>query len=109
MAVEELKTGKILIRERGAVSEALLVENDDNLYGEVQPRRNLNVHQLADLLAERINVDSVKNVGTQAVDIDIKRDIAIGRVDNDAVKSEIIEGKVNNKFDKLRALRRNGN
>ena len=38
--------------------------------------------------------------------IDIKREIAIGKVDASAVKSEEIKGKVNNKLSKLKALRR---
>ena len=42
------------------------------------------------------------------VEVDIKREIAVGKVDKNAVKSEVIQGKVNNKLDKLKALRRNG-
>ena len=46
------------------------------------------------------------NLNLGPVDVDIKREIAIGKVDKNAVKSEVIEGKVNNKLDKLRALRK---
>ena len=46
------------------------------------------------------------NLNLGHVDVDIKREIAIGKVDKNAVKSEVIEGKVNNKLDKLRALRK---
>ena len=47
--------------------------------------------------------------GTKAVEVDIKREIAIGKVDTAAVKSEEYKGKVNNKLDKLKKLRkRNG-
>ena len=108
MAVEELKSGKVLIKGQRSISEAVLIENDNNLYGEQYPKQDLNVNQLANLLAEKINIDTVKSAKTQAIDIDIKREILINKVDKNAVKSELIEGKVNNKLDKLKALRRNG-
>ena len=54
-----------------------------------------------------VNPDIVKK--SRAVEVDIKREIAIGKLDTNAVKSEEIKGKVNNKLDKLKALRkRNG-
>jgi hypothetical protein len=42
----------------------------------------------------------------RAIEVDIKREIAIGKLDTNAVKSEEIKGKVMNKKDKLKALRR---
>ena len=42
---------------------------------------------------------------SRAVEVDIKREIAIGKLDTNAVKSEEYVGKVNNKKDKLKALR----
>ena len=50
-----------------------------------------------------VNPDIVNK--SRAVEVDIKRAIAIGDVDTNAVKSEEIKGKVNNKLDKLKALR----
>ena len=41
----------------------------------------------------------------RAVEIDIKREIAIGKLDTNAVKSEEFKGKVKTKKDKLKALR----
>ena len=43
---------------------------------------------------------------SRAVEVDIKREIAIGKADMSSIKSEEIKGKVNNKLDKLKALRR---
>ena len=43
--------------------------------------------------------------GTEAVEVDIQREIAISKVDMNAVKSEVFEGKVKTKKDKLKALR----
>ena len=54
-----------------------------------------------------VNPDIVQK--SRAVEVDIKREIAIVKVDVSAVKSEEYKGKVNNKLDKLKALRkRNG-
>ena len=44
--------------------------------------------------------------GTNAIEVDIQREIAIGKADINGVKSEEIKGKVMNKKDKLKALRR---
>jgi len=43
---------------------------------------------------------------SRAIEVDIKREIAIGKADINNVKSEEFMGKVMNKKDKLRALRR---
>ncbi len=45
----------------------------------------------------------------RAIEVDIKREIAIGKADISSVKSEEIKGKVMNKKDKLKALRRRRN
>ena len=42
----------------------------------------------------------------RAIEVDIKREIAIGKADISSVKSEEFKGKVMNKKDKLKALRR---
>ena len=43
--------------------------------------------------------------GTEAIEVDIQREIAISKVDMNAVKSEVTIGKVLTKKDKLKALR----
>ena len=54
-----------------------------------------------------VNPDKLKN--NRAIEVDIKRAIAIGKADMSSIKSEEYKGKVNNKLDKLKALRkRNG-
>ena len=42
----------------------------------------------------------------RAIEVDIKREIAIAKADINGVKSEEIKGKVMNKKDKLKALRK---
>ena len=51
-----------------------------------------------------VNPDIVQK--NRAVEVDIKREIAIGKADVSSIKSEEIKGKVNNKLDKLKKLRR---
>ena len=51
-----------------------------------------------------VSPDKLKN--GRAVEVDIKRAIAIGKADMSDIKSEEIKGKVMNKKDKLKALRR---
>ncbi len=53
---------------------------------------------------QNLNPDIVQN--NRAIEVDIKREIAIGKADISSVKSEEIKGKVMNKKDKLKALRR---
>ena len=55
------------------------------------------------------NLPGVSQTGTKAVEIDIKREIAIGKADMSSIKSQEFKGKVKTKKDKLKALRkRNG-
>ena len=51
-----------------------------------------------------VNPDIVQK--SRAVEVDIKRAIAIGKADMSSIKSEEYKGKVNNKLDKLKKLRR---
>tara|TARA_B100000965_G_scaffold401245_1_gene424676 strand:- start:200 stop:607 length:408 start_codon:yes stop_codon:yes gene_type:complete len=86
---------------------------EENLYGERKhtyipdKNGNLQMEQLMGKLMSKLdNFDSKSQTGIQAVEIDIKKEIAIGKVDLSAVKSEEVKGKVNNKLDKLKKLRR---
>ena len=93
------------------------VREDEDVYGErkhtytPEPNGNLQMEQMMGKLMNKIdNIPGNSQTGTKAVEVDIKREIAIGKVDTSAVKSEEIKGKVNNKLDKLKKLRRrNGN
>jgi len=91
----------------------VLVEEDEDVYGErkhfytPEPNGNLQMEQLMGKLLNKLdNIPSDSQTGTNAIEVDIKREIAIGKVDSNAVKSEEIKGKVNNKLDKLKKLRR---
>ena len=97
------------------VNGNVVVEEDEDVYGErkhtYQPD-NGNL-QMSEMMTGIMNkLDGLTNVNTdivkknRAVEVDIKRAIAIGDVDINGVKSEEIKGKVMNKKDKLKALRR---
>ena len=90
------------------------LKDDSDIYGErkhtYQPDNgNLQMNEfmtgvLNKLDGLTVNPDIVKK--SRAVEVDIKREIAIGKADVSSIKSEEIKGKVNNKLDKLKKLRR---
>ena len=92
------------------------VQEDTDVYGERKhtyipdPNGNLKMEELMGKMLNKLdNIPGGSQTGTNAIEVDIKKEIAIGKVDMSAVKSEEIKGKVNNKLDKLKALRkRNG-
>ena len=93
------------------------VSDDTDVYGERKhtyvPDSNGNL-QMEELMGKVLNkLDNIpgdSQTGTKAVEVDIKREIAIGKVDMSAIKSQEFKGKVKTKKDKLKALRRrNGN
>ena len=89
------------------------VQDDEDVYGErkhtytPEPNGNLQMEQMMGKLMNKLdNFDTPSQTGIKAVEVDIKKEIAIGKVDVSAVKSEEVKGKVNNKLDKLKKLRR---
>ena len=90
---------------------------EEDIYGErkhtYQPDNgNLQMNEMMTGILNKldgltVNPDIVQK--SRAVEVDIKREIAIGKADMSDIKSEEYKGKVNNKKDKLKALRkRNG-
>ena len=89
------------------------VRDDDDVYGErkhtytPEPNGNLQMEQMMGKLMNKIdNIGSDSQTGTKAIEVDIKKEIAIGKADMSSIKSEEVKGKVNNKLDKLKKLRR---
>ena len=91
---------------------------EEDIYGEgiyhtqSEPNGNLKLEEMMaqmlgkiDKFGNRIG-DSESQTGTEAIEVDIQREIAISKVDMNAVKSEVFKGKVKTKKDKLKALRR---
>ena len=97
------------------VNGNVVVEEED-VYGErkhfytPEPNGNLQMEQLMGKLINKLdNIPSDSQTGTNAIEVDIKREIAIGKADINGVTSEEIKGKAMNKKDKLKALRRRRN
>ena len=87
-------------------------DDGDDVYGErkhyytPEPNGNLQMEQMMGKLINKIdNIGLESQTGTNAVEVDIQREIAISMVDQNAVKSEEFKGKVKTKKDKLKALR----
>ena len=88
-------------------------DDDSDVYGErkhsyiPEPNGNLQMEQMMGKLMNKLdNFDSPSQTGTKAIEVDIKKEIAIGKADMSSIKSEEVKGKVNNKLDKLKKLRR---
>jgi hypothetical protein len=101
-------------KEEKVVSGNVVEDNNDDMYGEkkhtYQPDNgNLQMNEFMTGVMNKldgltnVNSDIVKK--NRAVEVDIKREIAIGKLDTNAVKSEEYVGKVQTKKDKLKALR----
>jgi len=92
------------------------VQEDEDVYGErkhtytPEPNGNLQVEQMMGKLMNKLdNFDSKSQTGIKAIEVDIKKEIAIGKADMSSIKSQEFKGKVKTKKDKLKALRkRNG-
>ena len=89
------------------------VGDDEDVYGErkhtytPEPNGNLQMEELMGKVLNKLdNIPGSSQTGTKAVEVDIKREIAIGKADMSSIKSEEVKGKVNNKLDKLKKLRR---
>ena len=91
------------------------LKEEEDIYGErkhtYQPD-NGNL-QMSEFMTGVLNkLDGLQNLNpdivgkNRAIEVDIKREIAISKADINGVTSEEIKGKVMNKKDKLKALRR---
>ena len=91
------------------------LKEEEDVYGErkhtYQPD-NGNL-QMSEFMTGVLNkLDGLQNLNpdmvgkNRAIEVDIKREIAISKADINGVTSEEVKGKVNNKLDKLRKLRR---
>ena len=90
---------------------------DDDIYGEqtyqvpTESNGNLKLEEMMSKMLGKIDKfgnkigDGESQTGTDAIEVDIQREIAISKVDMNAVKSEVTIGKVLTKKDKLKALR----
>tara|TARA_R110002096_G_scaffold404363_1_gene602160 strand:- start:4234 stop:4686 length:453 start_codon:yes stop_codon:yes gene_type:complete len=86
---------------------------EEDVYGEriyqvpTESNGNLKLEEMMSKMMGKLDGinGSETQTGTEAIEVDIQREIAISKVDMNAVKSEVIKGKVLTKKDKLKALR----
>ena len=89
------------------------VREDEDVYGERKhsyipdSNGNLKMEELMGKMLNKLdNIPDGSQTGVKAIELDIKKEIAIGKVDMSSIKSEEVKGKVNNKLNKLKKLRR---
>ena len=91
-----------------------IVVDENDIYNErvyqapSEPNGNLKMEEMMSKMMGKIdNLNGTQSqTGTEAIEVDIEREIAISMVDQNAVKSEVTLGKVKTKKDKLRQLRK---
>ena len=115
MAVQQLINGKRIIKTDGIFIAPQPKKKEEkvkltNMYEEPYTNKtgNIDINELATAITAKMLGGNVKIPEKKAIEVDIKREISIEKLDKNAVKSEVIEGRVNNKLEKLRELRRNG-
>ena len=110
MAVEPLKTKRTYFEQdsikRKIVNEIKPVKQYEKKKDSVNINEFMNtiINKIDNINSNPNNVYGEQNIS--AVDVDIKREIAISNVDQNAVKSEVTHGRVKTKKDKLRELRK---
>ena len=92
--------------------------SDKKVYqGEIKPTTNVYGEEMKDMMTTMMGkLDNIKvqngniNVNDNSIEVDVKRNVFLSKADDANVKIDNVKkGKVNNKVNKLRALRRNGN
>ena len=105
MVVQQLNNGLVVRNAPPRRASVPIVEEPHmNLYGDPAPRENIDVSELANLIAGKLG--PTVSGRPASVEVDIPRSIAIGGIDSSAIQSEEHKGKVNNKLAQLKALRR---
>ena len=122
MAVEELKLINKTFVQREPTKDLIEKKEDDGkkAYYYEDKSGNVDVNDLLgailnkldnvgtinprDIYGESYGVDKTKNL--KAIEVDFKKDLYMGSLDSDKIQSQVIKGKVNNKLDKLKALRK---
>ena len=84
--------------------------------GEMKPSQNIYGEEMKDMMSTMMGkIDNIKfqngNINIDnSIEVDVKRNVFLSKADDANVKIDNVkQGKVNNKVNKLRALRRNGN
>tara|TARA_R110000823_G_scaffold310584_1_gene435567 strand:- start:566 stop:898 length:333 start_codon:yes stop_codon:yes gene_type:complete len=105
MAVLPLNSRLIISSTKTAPAlQPIIEEPVENIYGDQPPRDNIDVSELASMIAGKLSVGD-HSIQNKPIEVDIKRAISIGKLDKDAIRSDIQVGTVKTKAQQLRALR----
>ena len=91
--------------------------NNSKVYqGDMKPSQNIYGEEMKDMMNTMMGkLDNIKvqngNINVDnSIEVDVKRNVFLSKADDANVKIDNVKtGKVNNKVNKLRALRKNGN
>jgi len=134
MAIQQIKTKRIIkhdtsnpnykpdpvaVKPEPVVNGNKLENNDKGVYqGNVNSSTNIYGEEMKDMMSTMMGkLDNIKvhngNISVsndKSIEVDVKRNVFLSKADDSNVKIDNVKkGKVNNKVNKLRALRRNGN
>ena len=92
----------------GNVIEENDIYNERVYQAPSEPNGNLKMEEMMSKMMGKLdNLNGTQSqTGTEAVEVDIQREIAISMVDQNAVKSEVTYGRVKNNKNKLKKFRR---
>ena len=101
MAVQPLINGKKIIKRGGSILGPVSVKEKKepvmltNIYEEpyVNKTGNIDVDELATAITARMLDGNVKIPEKKAIEVDIKREIAIGKIDTNAVSLKKLKAK----------------
>tara|TARA_B100000073_G_scaffold338592_1_gene335899 strand:+ start:91 stop:501 length:411 start_codon:yes stop_codon:yes gene_type:complete len=105
------------IIKKEVVNGNTINNSDKKVYqGEMKPTTNVYGEEMKDMMTTMMGkLDNIKvqngNINVDnSIEVDVKRNVFLSKADDSSVKIDNVKkGKVNNKVNKLRALRRNGN
>jgi len=112
------KPEPVAVKTEPVVNGNSIKNEEQGVYqGNIQPKTNVYGEEMKDMMNTMMGkLDNIKvqngniNVNDNSVEVDIKRNVFLSKPDDANVKIDNVKkGKVNNKVNKLRALRRNGN
>tara|TARA_R100001377_G_C3143527_1_gene93590 strand:- start:311 stop:712 length:402 start_codon:yes stop_codon:yes gene_type:complete len=133
MAIQQIKTKRIIkhdvsnpnfkadpikIKPEPVINGNSIENNDKGVYqGKTEVVNNVYGEDMKNMMTQMLGkIDNIRvkngniNIYDESIEVDIKRNVFLSKADDSKVKIDNVKkGKVNNKVNKLRALRRNGN
>ena len=112
------KPEPVVIKPEPIVNGNSAKNNTNGVYqGDIKPATNVYGEEMKDMMSTMMGkLDNIKvqngniNINDESIEVDIKRNVFLSKADDANVKIDNVKkGKVNNKVNKLRALRKNGN